>query len=231
MDVITVCRTLNESANIERFCTEYSKFTDAILIMDGGSEDDTVEKAMGFEKVIVAGYYDRVYRDTIWRNPHGVHINRMIDWARKLGAEWVIFDDCDSLPNKTLKENFYIHANNPDCNVVGVKRLYLYKDQGYFPGMNSPNGFARWAWRTSVEIRADESDPWAHTMIYPDDTLIHQIDMDLPACLLHYTFPDDEEIERKRAFYTIAKKIPPHGDWNPLQIGGEIEPLPEWAVL
>jgi glycosyltransferase involved in cell wall biosynthesis len=130
MDIITVCRTLNEERNIERFCEEYSKISDAILIVDGGSEDKTVEMAMSYNKVLVTGFYDRVYRDNIWRNPHGLHLNLMFEWAEKMGAAWIIYDDCDSLPNHHLKDNIYIPFANEDCYMVGVKRLYLYKDEG-----------------------------------------------------------------------------------------------------
>lgn len=234
MDIITVCRTLNEERNIELFCAEYSKISDAILIVDGGSEDKTVEIAMSFEKVLVAGFFDRVYRDAVWRNPHGGHLNRMFDWAIQLGAEWIIYDDCDSLPNQHLKDNLYIHTSNEDCFMVGVKRLYLYKDEGYFPDLNHPNGYAKWAWRTSLDVRASNEDPWQHTMHFPEpdpENPYWLANMDFPHCLLHYSFPDDEEIERKKKFYTIAKKIPQHGEWNPKQFGGEVKPLPEWAVL
>lgn len=234
MDVVTVCRTLNEERNIAKFCEEYSKISDAILIVDGGSEDRTIEIAMTFEKVLVAGFLDRVYREGIWRNPHGLHLNRMFDWAMAMGAEWIIYDDCDSLPNKHMKENLYIHLNNPKCQMVGVKRLYLYKDEGYFPNLNTPNGYAKWAWRASVDVRAEEEDPWQHEMRFPppdpDNPYWYQ-KMDFPSALLHYSFPDDEEIERKRKFYRVAKKIPDHGEWNPKLFGGEIEELPEWAIL
>jgi len=234
MDIITVCRTLNEERNIERFCREYSHISDAILIVDGGSQDRTVEIALGFQKVLVAGYLDRVYRDNVWRNPHGLHLNRMFEWAKNLGAEWIIYDDCDSLPNYHLKENLYIHTSNPDCYMVGVRRLYLYKDEGYFPALNTPNGFAKWAWRTSLPVVADETDPWQHTMKFPKQDKKNPYwlqTMEFPSCLLHYSFPDDVEIQRKKKFYTVAKKIPKHGDWNPMQFGGEVKPLPEFAVL
>jgi hypothetical protein len=100
--------------------------------------------------------------------------------------------------------------------------------------LNSPNGFAKWAWRTDLKVRASEEDPWQHTMKFPEpdpENAYWFAKLDFPHCLLHYSFPDDEEIERKREFYTVAKKIPKHGEWNPMQFGGEVKPLPEWAVL
>lgn len=224
--IITICRTLNEKRNIERFCEEYSKISDRILICDGGSEDNTIELAQAFDKVSVIPFRRRVYKDSIWRNPHGKHINFMIGWAKKAGAEWIIFDDCDSVPNKHLKEVIPPEFSNPALNVLMVKRLYLYKDGEYFPRM-SDAGLGLWAWRASVSVRASTEDPWNHHMEIPDHAARGSIIE--PRVLLHYSWPDDEEIRRKAAFYKIAKDM--EIDWNPVAFGGGLAPIPEWAIL
>lgn len=228
--IVTVCRTLNEERNIEAFCREYSKISDLILIADGGSEDRTVELAERFSRVRVADFDERVEKDGVWRNPHGRHLNFMFDWAIDEGAEWIIYDDCDSLPNWTLKQ-VLPQIVRLETQVLMVKRLYLYKDEGHFSEMAAA-GYAKWAWRVrngGVTVYADESDPWAHHMHFPADareTILYE-----PCCLIHTSYPDDEEIERKAAFYKIAKSIPEGSRWDPLEFGGAIDPLPEWAVL
>lgn len=224
VNVIAVCRTLNEEANIERFCREYSKIADRILIADGGSSDRTVEIAQTFDKVTVEMFTKRVNRGSVWRNPHGEHINFMIRWAENHNADWIIYDDCDSIPNRGLKQALP-SAFELTFDMIGVRRLYLFKDEGYFHDM-SYAGYAKWAWRSHVKVRADESDPWVHHMEAPPvDSVLY---LEEPCCLLHYSWPDDAEIERKAKFYAVAKEAP---DWHPENFGGEVRPLPEWAVL
>jgi len=226
MDIITVCRTLNEERNIERFCEEYGKISNKILIADGGSEDRTIEIAESFDKVEVKIFDERVEKGGIWRNPHGKHINFMIDWAKEAGADWIIFDDCDSVPNKYLKEVIPPEFSNPALGILMVQRLYLYKNGRYFPRMSSA-GAGLWAWRANVDVRASEEDPWAHHMETPNEIARGSI-ME-PRVLLHYSWPDDEEIQRKAAFYRIAKDM--KSDWHPLTFGGGLAPIPEWAIL
>jgi len=226
--IITVCRTLNEERNIELFCEEHSKISDIILISDGGSEDRTIELAEKFDKVHVESFEKRVYRGDVWRNPHGLHINSMIDWAIENGAEWIIYDDCDSVPNKYMKENLPIYMSNPAYDTIMVRRLYLYKDEGHFPAM-AEVGFAIWAWMAHLEVRASEENPWHHHMEF--DRRGKSARLEFPSCLMHYSWPDDEEIERKASFYRVAKKIPDRQIWHPTQFGGKIEPVPAWAVL
>lgn len=228
MGIVTVCRTLNEERNIELFCEEYSKISDLILIVDGGSEDKTIELAEGFDKVMVANFIPRVERDGVWRNPHGLHLNYMFYWAIAEGAEWIIYDDCDSLPNAHLKEVLPEHFGNPDVSVIKVRRLYVYKDEGHFPEM-SEAGFAKWAWRTTLRVGASEKDAWHHHMLFEETDKCVQIDF--PSCLLHYSWPDDEEIARKAAFYKIAKSMQEGQKWSPPLFGGKLEDLPEYAKL
>ena len=225
MDIITVCRTLNEERNIERFCEEYGKISNKILIADGGSEDRTIEIAESFDKVKVKIFDERVEKGGIWRNPHGKHINFMIDWAKEAGADWIIFDDCDSVPNKYLKEVIPPEFSNPALGMLMAQRLYLYKDGECFPRMCT--GLGLWAWRVNVNVRASEEDPWNHLMEMPNDVAKGPI-ME-PRVLLHYSWPDDEEIQRKAAFYRIAKDM--KSDWHPLIFGGGLAPIPEWAIL
>lgn len=227
MGIVTVCRTLNEERNIELFCEEYSKISDLILIVDGGSEDKTIELAESFDKVKVANFIPRVEKDGIWRNPHGLHLNYMFYWAIAQGAEWIIYDDCDSLPNANLKKALPKYFGNPDIETIMVRRLYIYKDEGHFPEMTEV-GFAKWAWRTNIRVRASEKDPWNHHMEHGDGACMR---IEAPCCLLHYSWPDDEEIERKAAFYKIAKSMEDGQKWSPPLFGGKLEALPEYAKL
>lgn len=228
--IVATCRTLNEERNIERFCTYYSEIADVVLIADGGSEDDTVALAEAFPKVVVREFKKTVERNGVIRNPHGLHMNYL--WSAAISdfnAEWVIFDDCDSIPNYNMRQDLPAVFANPQFNTVMVRRLYLYKDEGYYHDMSFA-GYARWAWRWNVGIYADVTDPWSHHVHTPEEIEGEHI-MKPPACLLHYSWPDDEEIARKAAFYKVAKSLPEGKQWHPSNFGGELKSVPEWARL
>ena len=223
--VIVVCRTRNEERNIERFCTEYAKIVDKILISDGGSEDNTIEIADSMPKTIVESYGERVHKKGVWRNPHGLHINHMIRRAREEGADWILFDDCDSVPNASMKKTILDVFKMPDIQIIKMVRLYLYKDEGHFEKMSGA-GFGVWGWRRDTNVSASEDDPWVHHMDYDRD--VKAIEIPKPNCLLHFFCPDEEEITRKHEFYKLAKS---ESTAHPTAFGGTVVPLPEWAVI
>ena len=84
----------NESANI-RDCLESVKDADEIVIVDTGSEDDTVE--------ICKQYTDKVYHDP-WRDDFSYSRNISLDYCT---ADYVLIIDADErlvTPIKKLKQ-------------------------------------------------------------------------------------------------------------------------------
>lgn len=222
MKIIATARTRNESKNIDRFCQAYT-WADAILIADGGSEDDTIERAMGYANTKIRQFGEKVHHNGVWRNPHGRHINFLIDWAKEEGADWIIFDDCDCVPTKVLQK--YLKSvifENTESDLIYLYRLYVWGTNRYFPDLNKP-GQSLYAWRSSVDVRADESNPWQHHIEIPDAPILR---LDLPYCCLHHFAPDEGTVQRKLVFYVQAE-IPDIR--HPLAYGGQLEPLPEWA--
>ncbi len=57
--IIAMVRTRNEEMNIGAFCESYQGIADKILVADGGSNDDTVEIALGYPKVKVRNFTER----------------------------------------------------------------------------------------------------------------------------------------------------------------------------
>jgi len=96
MNITVICRTRDEARNIGMFCKSYA-WADQILIADGGSKDNTIQIARRFSNVKVRKFSERISKTDgeLWRNPHGRHINFMIDWAESSEADWIIFDDAD----------------------------------------------------------------------------------------------------------------------------------------
>jgi glycosyltransferase involved in cell wall biosynthesis len=228
MKVVTVVRTLNESANVERFCYCYRDIADEILIADGGSSDDTIEKASKIPKVSVRPFEEKViHKDGItWSNPRGKHCNFLFDWALERGADWIIFDDCDCVPTVALQEHGRTILEECKENMVFAFRMFVKYDTHWYPSMNYA-GQSLWAWRRFVNVRADEKLPAYFTMLIPESPtsrLIH------PFALLHYFYPDEETIRKKLDFYLITEDlgagvVPNH----PSSFMGREELLPEWA--
>lgn len=228
MKVVVAIRTRNEEMNIERFCKSYD-WADMILVADGGSEDRTKELANQFPNVSIRDFGERIQMENgHWRNPHGRHLNFLIDWATGEGADYIIHDDADSTPNSQL----ICHARNLlDTDFVFVTRLYLWGHDSYFPRMslNSNGSFLHslWAWKASTGFRYTEEDPLKQEFNFlPDPS--HSKNLEPPNyCLLHRFCPTPEIAERKTVFYRQSGEIP--GALHPLCYAGDISPLPDWA--
>lgn len=237
MKIIATVRTRNEEENIERFCQSY-QWADKILVADGGSRDKTKELALKYPNVEVRDYDVYIQMDNgIVRNPHGSHLNFLVDWAFiEEGADWVIQDDCDCFPNRFVKENARTLLESTDKRYVYITRLYLYQDKGHFPALAKPHGNdyvpGIWAWHRSTHLRfradrVSKEESHQELSFIPNEADI--LKLMPPYALLHCPWQNDDMVERKLAFYRLSGEI--KGMKHPLEFGGEIEPLPEWAVL
>jgi len=233
-NIIVIARTRDEEYNIERFCRSY-QWADKILIADGGSEDNTVSLAKKFPNVSVRTFTERVWKGRVWRNPHGKHINFLIDWARDEKADWIIFDDVDCVPNYLLKQNAREILGSCPVDFIFAVRLYLWRKGTYFPKLSIVNNESPkvwtpslWAWQADLlDFKADESDPWIHAFTM-DLAEVMKFELLPPYCLLHDPWPTDKILSRKRDFYNKTKEA---GMLHPLSkyFGGIPETLPVWA--
>lgn len=233
MKIVIICRTRNEARNIARFCLAYS-WADSILIADGGSTDNTLDIAQTFGNpqgglagpcVKVDLFTQKVWQNDQWRNPHGRHINFMIDWALREQADWIIFDDCDCVPTLALQADIRGILSDTDKKVCQLYRLYVWGSNRYFPDLNSA-GQSLWGWRADVPVRALEDNPWSHDII-PCWTGDDVLNLESPHCCLHYFCPDPATVERKLTFYRESGEQPEAK--HPLEGCGSLALLPEWA--
>lgn len=237
MKIIAVVRTYNEEINIERFCKAYH-WADKILVADGGSRDKTKELASEFPNVSVRDYDVYIQMDNgIVRNPHGSHLNFLLDWAFiEEEADWVIQDDCDCFPNYFVKKNARDIMESTDKNYIYVTRLYLWKDQGHFPQLSHPNKSpdfvpSIWAWKNGVKLRyrsdkvSKEESHQELTFIPPEEEILKLMP---PYALLHNPWQDEDMVQRKLAFYRLSGQS--INMKHPIEFGGPLEALPEWAV-
>lgn len=222
--IVVICRTRNEARNIERFCEAYY-WADAVLIADGGSSDNTLDLARLYANVKVDLFPARVQGDNgLWRNPHGKHINFMIDWALNEQADWIIFDDCDCVPTVHLQRDLRGILEDTDKKVVLLYRLYVWGNAHYFPNQNAP-GQSLYAWHNSMPVRALDND-WSHDIPYSWQPG-QELKLEQPLCCLHYFCPDEATVEQKLEFYRQSGEQPTA--LHPLRGCGELAPLPDWA--
>lgn len=236
MKIIAIVRTRNEEKNIARCCLAYleSGLADVVYVADGGSDDATVQIAKSIDGVKVQNFEERVEMENgLWRNPHGRHINFMSDWAFEDGADWVIFEDCDCIPNYLLKKygRGFFYAGQHEA--IFVVRIYIKGDDCYCPLLSQPIEVDEWyptiwAWSRKSGIRASEENPIAHEFDkanFPQSTC-HRYELYPPFALLHFAWPDADTTQAKMDFYRESGEIP--GIKHPDIYAGPCEPLLEW---
>lgn len=230
MKIIATTRTLNEEKNVGRFIESYN-WVDEVLIVDGGSEDSTVSIVNNYDYAFVRTFDERIkMQNNHWRNPQGKHINACIDWAIARHADWIIFDDCDCIPNYLLKEGGREILLDTPGDVLFVVRLYIWGEDQHFLKMAQPTGEwcpSIWAWRADTDIRASEEDPFIHDLSVREKPDLPQERLMPPYCLLHYYCPDEETAHKKWRKYIDSGQHPTL--LHPLEAGGELEPLPDFA--
>jgi len=232
MRIIVTVRTRNEEQNIERFCRAYW-WADKILVADGGSEDNTVSLAQQFSNVEVRDFLKKAdMKNGYWRNPSGEHINFLVDWAQEENPDWILFDDCDCVPNFLLQRDTREVLEESEYDMLFAVRIYLYKEEGYFPKLslrhNEPGVWATsmWGWRKDVNIRFKVVDGRGQEFS-PKRGFNSRMNLCPPYALLHRPWLDDEMIDKKMTFYKESGQI--EGITHPLNIGGRLEELPDWA--
>jgi hypothetical protein len=222
--IVTLVRTLNEEANIAKFCEGY-RFSNLILVADGGSTDRTKEIAVGFSNVRVRDFEQRIEEKGQIRNPEPAHINFLINWALEEGAGWIILDDCDCWPNSLLRakaREFFRQAESEDRDGILLYRLYMWQGEQYFPKINEP-GPALWAWRPDrVDCRMSEEGTTLFDTPMPGPDRDKCMVLSPPYVCLHF-FEPHAKAERYAAWGKPQTPIEKSIYWPPA-------PLPEWAT-
>lgn len=228
----------DEERRIVQFCQSYAD-ADKILVADGGSLDNTIEIAKTFPNVEVRNFTERwELENGYWRNNDSAHANFLFAWAYELKPDWIIYDDCDCRPNYLVKQDYRKILSETDKNFVMITRLYLWGMDKHFPFLAKPevnHGYyepSLWAWRGNIDFWTVDVPP-AYTFRIGDKAIkdLHfdstVLDLMPPYCLMHYSWDEEERVNEKLKIYRESGLIPEMK--HPLEFGGPLEDLPEWA--
>ena len=225
MKIVVAARCRNEEEHVERFLHGYS-FADQIVISDGGSTDNSVKLLENRDKVKLFHFDEEETVNGVTWNPDAPHMNFVLDKAKELDPDWLIFDDFDDVPNYLLRENArYLFEEVVDASQVNAFRLYLWGDTQFFPKMNNhfdPLYRSIWAWKPKEQDIYADMTKHHGTLVGTDDKTAYAIQ--LPMCLLHKSWHPDT-IQEKIKFYTAVGIQMQH----PFIFAGEPQILPEFA--
>lgn len=223
MKIVVAVRCYNEEANIERFLRGYS-FADLIIVSDGGSTDKSLELLENRDKVKLIHFTELETKNGETWNPDNPHINFVINEAKAENPDWIIFDDMDDVPNRTLREQARDILETSPLPQINAFRLYMWGDTQFFPYMNrdfNPDYRSLWAWKPrEIDIHADES--IRHGTIVGITN--NHLGLDTPLCLIHKSWhPDtiDRKVDRYNKLGIVMGR--------PETFAGEIASLPDWA--
>ncbi len=134
--------TKNEAENI-RACLESIAWADEIIVMDSGSEDDTV--------AICREFTDQVFTDSDWQG-FGIQKNRAL---AKATSDWVLSLDADEQVSSELADEIraIIESDHADQKIYAVPRLSTFcgreiRHSGWYPDYVArlfPNGQAQFS--------------------------------------------------------------------------------------
>ncbi|MBU6467777.1 MAG: glycosyltransferase family 2 protein [Betaproteobacteria bacterium] len=180
MSLSVIVITKNESHAIEE-CLASVAFADEIIVVDGGSLDDTVEKAKSCGAI--------VHSNTHWQG-FGFQKNLALHYATQ---EWVLSIDADERVSPELKAEILTVMAEESHQVFRIPRSSSYCGHFMRHGGWWPDYVVRLFKRGSAEFSSDRVHERLETH-QPIGTLNHPI--------IHYTYETLEEVIAKTNQYS-----------------------------
>lgn len=163
-------------------CVRSVSFADEILVLDSGSTDDTVAKAMEAGATV---------HETDWPG-YGPQQQRAIQWAK---CDWVLSLDADEVVTDSLKDEILKAICTPGCDGYRIPR------HSSFCGTFIEHG----GWRPDYTLRlvrrekAGFTDHFLHAHMTVAGTR-----SDLASSLIHYSYQDLDDVLEKLNRYSAG---------------------------
>lgn len=171
--------TKNESAHIEA-CLQSVSWVDEIIVLDSGSEDDTVQ--------LCRKYTHQVYQ-TDWPG-FGVQKQRAVD---KASGDWILSIDADEIVTDDLRQEIQQVLIDPQCQGYNIPRLSSY--------CGKPMRHGGWWPDYTPRLFRKDSGHFTDSPVHERIVVTGKIDK-LSHPLLHDAFVDLEEVLRKINSYS-----------------------------
>jgi len=224
MKIVISTRTLNEGKNIDRFVNSYS-WADIIIVIDGGSTDNTLDKLSKYRNVKIYDSPYKNYKNGYWYNPDNPNINYALQMGLKENPFFHILDDFDDVPNINLQKNAIKIIENCKQPQINAFRFYMWNNDHYYPKMNNyfdSDYTSIWGYYPDrMKLTADETVEHGTLL----GVTANNYKIELPNCLLHYSWNSetiDEKIKRYNAIGLSMNRLE--------EFAGELKPIEKWMI-
>jgi glycosyltransferase involved in cell wall biosynthesis len=187
-DVTAILAVLNEADSI-RGCLETLDWCDNIVVVDNGSDDDTVDIAQEYTERIIHYNKQHGFGDPLKR--HGI---------KQVKTEWAFIIDADELVQPRLADRLksIVDRNNVDVVEIPFKN-YLFgqwvQATNWWPAFY-PRLFRVDSMNLTEEVHAYEN--------VDDDATVHRLPLDPDLAMIHFNYTDIEDyISRTNTYTTI----------------------------
>ena len=125
--LVAVCAMKDEEWLVERWLRRTSEFADGIVVLDDGSTDRTKDIVRACPKVV-----------ELMENPPGgswlvlKNRQRLLDAARRHGAEWVMVLDADEIMDARLADRLEDLIGRPELGRIFFREVTLWRSNQYY---------------------------------------------------------------------------------------------------
>lgn len=162
MKIVVITRVKNEQRNLARYWNAWAPVADLMLLADGGSTDQTITMAQMMDKVKVRSFTKAIDRNGYLFNPEGSQSNFLIKWAIEENADWIVYADCDEIPNYILKRSIRKILTMTMQPALWTRMVHFWGTDMIIPELHNINMTDRrvtaWCPR-KLNLWARESDP------------------------------------------------------------------------
>jgi O-antigen ligase len=184
LSVIVICK--NQTGEIDRCLGSVADWADELIVLDSGSEDDTVERARR--------YTDQVF-ETDWPG-YGKQKQRALDKAR---GDWVLSLDADEAVSDELRREIDQVLSEPDPDHAGYRLCWRTH------AFDSELSFGHWA---RAPLRLFRRDVGRFTPVAVHETVVLNPGLRigfLEAPLRHYVYRDIGHARAKLSRYAALQ--------------------------